>query len=69
VLSETGEGKVFEEWRDKRQFLSLRLCRSRGKDPALKNLPGALHADGVGRMLSVGRKVKMEIPVGVEVHV
>lgn len=37
--------------------------RSRRKGSALKNLAGALHADGVGCTLSVGREVKMEIPV------
>jgi len=55
VLSETGEGKVFVEWVEKRQFLALRFCRGRRKGSAFKNLTGALHADGVGCTLSVGR--------------
>jgi hypothetical protein len=42
--------------------LALRFCRSRRKGSALQNLAGALHTDGVGCMLSVGREVKMEIP-------
>jgi len=35
---------------------------SRRKGSALKNLAGALHTDGGGCTLSVGREVKMEIP-------
>ena len=48
---------------EKRQFLALRFWRSRRKGSALKNLAGALHTDGGGCTLSVGREVKMEIPV------
>jgi hypothetical protein len=62
VLSETGEGKVFEEWMGEGQFLALKFCRSRRKGSALKNLAGALLADRVECTLSVGREVKMEIP-------
>jgi hypothetical protein len=54
---------VFEEWREKRQFLALRFCRGRRKGSALKNLVRTLHADGIGYTLSAGREVKMEIPV------
>ena len=62
MLSEIEEGKVFEEWVGKRQFLALRFCRSRRKGSALKNLAGALYTDRVGCTLSVGGEVKMEIP-------
>jgi hypothetical protein len=63
VLSETGEGKVFEEWVEEAAVFGLRFCRSRQKDSALNNRPtGALHIDGVGYTLSVDREVKMEIP-------
>jgi hypothetical protein len=54
---------VFEEWVGEASVLTLRFCRSRRKSSALKNLAGALYTDGVGCTLSVGRKVKMEIPV------
>ena len=37
--------------------------RVAGAALALKNLAGALHTDGVGHTLSVGREVKMETPV------
>lgn len=47
---------------EKRQFLASGFCRGHRKGSALKNLAGALHADGVGCTLSVGREVKMEIP-------
>jgi hypothetical protein len=47
---------------EKRQFLALRFCGDRRKGSALKNLTGALHADGVECTLSVGWEVKMEIP-------
>jgi hypothetical protein len=63
VLSETGEGKVLEEWVGERQFLALKFCRSRRKGSALKNVAGALQTDGGGCTLSVGREVKMEILV------
>ena len=53
---------MFEEWVGKRQFSALRFCRRRRKCSALKNLAGALHADGAGCMLSVIREVIMEIP-------
>ena len=46
---------------EKRQFLTLRFCRSRRKGSALKNLAGALHTDGGWSTLSVGWEVKMEI--------
>jgi len=41
-------------------------ARRRRKDSALKHLAGALHADGGGCTLSVGREVKMEIPVNID---
>src|ERR1039457_7072086 len=47
---------------EKRQFLALRFCRGRRKGSALKNLAGALHSDGGGYTLLVGRGVNMEIP-------
>ena len=62
MLSETEEGKVSEEWVGKRQFLALRFCHGRLNGSAFNNLAGALHTDRVGRTLSVGREVKMEIP-------
>ena len=49
------------EWVGEGQFLALRFCRGRRKGSALKNLARALHTDGVGGTLSVGREVKMEI--------
>ena len=63
MLSETGKGKVFEEWVGEGQFLALKFCRSRRKGSALQNLPGALRTDGSGYALPVGWEVKMEIPV------
>src|SRR6266849_9742419 len=45
----------------KRRF-PLRFCRSRRKGAALNNLAGALHIEGAGCTLPVGREVKMEIP-------
>jgi len=54
---------VFEEWVGEGQFLALRFCRGRRKGSALKNLAGALHTDEGECTLSVGREVKMEIPV------
>jgi hypothetical protein len=63
VLSETEEGKVSEEWVGKRQFLALRFCHGRLNGSTFNNLAGALHTDRVGCTLSVGRQVKMEIPV------
>jgi len=63
VLSETEEGEVFEEWVGKRQFLALRFCHGRLNGSAFNNLAGALHTDRVACTLSVGREVKMEIPV------
>jgi len=62
VLSETGEGKVFEEWLGEGQFLALPFCSSRRRGSALKNLAGALHTDDGGCTLSASREVKMEIP-------
>lgn len=62
MLSETEEGKVFEEWVGKRQFLALRFCHGRLNGSAFNNLAGALNIDGAGCTLSVGREVKMEIP-------
>jgi hypothetical protein len=62
ALSKTGEGKVFEEWVEKHQFLALRFFRSHRKGAAHKNLAAALHTDGGECTLSVGREVKMEIP-------
>ena len=43
-------------------FLALGFCRGAGKALPSKNLAGALHADRVGRRLSVDREVKAEIP-------
>jgi hypothetical protein len=52
---------VLTGW-EKRQFLALKFCRSRRKGSALKNLAGALHADGGGcTFYRSGREVKMEI--------
>jgi hypothetical protein len=62
VLSETGEGKVFEEWVGEGSVFDFEILPRHRKDFALKNLAGALHTDGVGCTLSVGREVKMEIP-------
>jgi len=61
VLSETAEGKMFEERVEKHQFLTLRFCCGRRKNSSLKNLAGALRTDGVKCTSSVGREVKMEI--------
>jgi hypothetical protein len=36
VLSETGEGKVFEEWLGEGQFLAWPFCSSRRRGSALK---------------------------------
>ena len=63
MLSETEEGKVPEEWVGKRQFLALRFCHGRLNGPTFNNLAGALHTDRIGCTVSVGREVKMEIPV------
>ena len=52
-----------EEWVGEAQFLALGFCHGCRKGSGLKNLAGALHADGVGCTLSIGRKVKIEIPV------
>jgi hypothetical protein len=54
---------VSEEWVGKRQFLALRFCHGRLNGSAFNNLAGALHTDRVACTLSVGREVKMEIPV------
>jgi hypothetical protein len=54
---------VFEEWVGEGQFLAMKFCRSRRKGSALKNLAGTLHTDGAECTLSIGREVKMEIPV------
>jgi hypothetical protein len=43
--------------------LALRFCHGRLNGSAFNNLAGALHTDRVGCTLSVGREVKMEIPV------
>jgi hypothetical protein len=40
----------------------LGICSGLGKGSALKNLAGALHTDGGRCTLSVGQKIKMEIP-------
>src|ERR1039458_1983556 len=61
MLSETGEGKVFEEWVGEASVLALRFWRGRRKGSALKNMAEALQTDGLGCTLSVGREVKMEI--------
>jgi hypothetical protein len=47
VLSETGEGEVFEGWMN-HQFSALRFCRNRRKGYATKNPAGALHPDLAG---------------------
>jgi hypothetical protein len=57
LFSTTGSGG------EMRQLLGLRFCRGRRKGSALKNLGGALHTDGVECRLSVGREIKLEIPV------
>jgi hypothetical protein len=62
VLSETGEGKVFEEWMGEASVFGFEILPRRRKGSALKNPAGALHTDGVGCTLSAGREVKMEIP-------
>src|SRR6478609_5393352 len=46
VLSGTGDGKVFKEWVKRSQLLTLKFCCGRRKTSELKNVAGALHADG-----------------------
>ena len=45
------------------QFWALGFSYNRQRGSALKNLAGALPADGVGCTLSLVWEVKMEIPV------
>jgi hypothetical protein len=62
VLSETGEGKVFEEWVGEASVFGVEILPQPSERLCTQNLAGTLHTDGVGSMLSVGREVKMEIP-------
>src|ERR1039458_5806234 len=48
-------------WRSVSSWLSA-FAAAAGKALHSKHLAGALHVDGVGCTLSVGREVKMEIP-------
>jgi hypothetical protein len=62
-VSETGEGKVFEEWVEEASVLGFEILLQPLEGSALKNLVGALHTDGGECMLLTGWEVKMKIPV------
>jgi hypothetical protein len=62
VLSETGEGKVFEEWVGGASVFGFEILPQPSENSALKNLDGALHNDGSGCTLLVGWEVKIEVP-------
>jgi PEP-CTERM motif len=61
VLSETGEAKVFEEWVGEASVFGFEILPQPSERLCLKNLAGALHTDGGGCTLSVGREGKMGI--------
>jgi hypothetical protein len=63
VLSETGDGKVFEEWVGEASVFGFEILPRPSERLALKNLAGALHIDRGGCTSWVGREVKMEISV------
>ncbi len=66
MLSETGEGKVFEEWVGEASVFGFEILLQPLESSALKHLAGALPTDGGACTLSVGREVKMEIPVNMD---
>ena len=53
---------AWQEWVGEASVFGFEICRHRRKCTALKNLTGALYADGVQSTLWVIREVKMEIP-------
>jgi hypothetical protein len=57
------EGKVSDKRVREAQFLALGFSRNRRKGHAVKNSAEALRKETVENKLSVGREVKMEIPV------
>jgi hypothetical protein len=68
VLSQSGEGKVFKEWVGEASVFGVEILPQPSERLCTQNLAGTLHTDGVGSMLSVGREVKMEIPVKIQVN-
>ena len=61
--SRLGKEKCLRNERKKLPFLALRSCRSHRKGSALKSRAIALHSDTGRCTLSVGRKVKVDIPI------
>jgi hypothetical protein len=59
---------VFEEWVGQASVLGFQILPQPSERLCTQNLAGALHIDGVGCMLSVGREVKIEIPVKTGSH-